>query len=175
MKLFKRFRSKKGFTLIEMVVTLTVMIIILGFITNIFVQTMRIETGVTDIGQMEVVATEVMSELIEDLRMAKAVDMTTVPGEIAITTDSYVARYSIDATDEILMREYKDADVPGAKPVLDQRFYMDHDMELTWTEDGDPTLGDYVVTLEVALSEQDGTEVYREEYVVRPSYMNANI
>ncbi len=173
MKLFKRLRSKKGFTLIEMVITITVMVIILGFITNIFVQTMRIEAEVVDIGQMEVVATESMSEIIEDLRMAKAVD-TSDPDVLSITTDSYVAKYSIDATEKILMREYENADVPGAKPVLDERFYMEYSMALTWTPDGDPALGDYTVTLEVVISEKDDTEIYREEYVVRPSYMNAN-
>ncbi len=42
MKLIKKSDIKKGFTLIEMVITMAVVIIILGFITNVFVKTIRI-------------------------------------------------------------------------------------------------------------------------------------
>ncbi len=174
-KLKKNIQSqlKKGFTLIEMVIVLAVLIIILSFITSIFVQIMRIETGIADIAQMEIIAAESTTELLDDLKIAKSIDLTSAT-ELKIVTDDYSVSYSVHLTDGILMREYANDDPPGAKPVLSKGFYMGHTMELLWSSSGDASTNDYTVTLDVTIFEQDGDEVYSEQYVVRPTIINAN-
>ncbi len=52
---------------------------------------------------MEIIATESISELLDDLRVAKAID-TSDPNVLKIATDSYTVMYTVDATDKILMR-----------------------------------------------------------------------
>ncbi len=173
MKFIKNKNNKKGFTLIEMITALAVLAILLGFISTIFVQMMGIETELTDVGQMEIIATESMSELLDDLRLAKEVDATDAD-YLRISTDSYTAIYSIDPTDGILMREYEGADDPGANPVLAEGFYMGNTIDLQWTYSGDAATSDYSVTVDMTMYDSKGEVVHTDEYLVRPSYMNAN-
>ncbi len=174
MKLLKKINSTKGFTLIEMIVVLAVLTIILGFITSIFVQMIRVETAVLDTGQLDIIATECMSELIEDVRIAKIIDITTNPDVLLISTDQYTVMYSVDATEKILMREYAFDSPPQPKEVLSKGFYMGHYIDLAWAETGDPSTDDYAVTLNIVIFDSKDKEVYSEEYIVRPTFMNAN-
>ncbi len=173
LKLLKKVHAKKGFTLIEMVIVIAVLTIILSFITAIFVQIMRIETEIADVAQVEIIAAESVVELIDDLRIAKAID-TTNAVELKIATEDYTVTYSIDSTQGILVREYENDDPPGAKPVLASGFYMGHTMQLSWTEQGSATTGDYTLRLIASLYDSNNNEVYAEEYVVRPTFINAN-
>ncbi len=173
MKLLRKEEAKKGFTLIEMVVVLAVLTIILSFITSIFVQIMRIETEIADIAQVEIIAAESVTELIDDLRIAKAVDATSAT-ELTITTENYTVTYSIHSTQGVLMREYENDDPPGIKHVLANGFYMGHTMALAWAEEGNPATNDYTVRLVVTLFDSDNEEVYSEEFVTRPTFINAN-
>ncbi len=169
----KNNNAKKGFTLIEMVIVLAVLIIILSFITSIFVQMIRVETEVADIAQMEIIAAECTTELLDDLKIARSVDLTTT-GDLTIATADYTVTYSIDATSGILMREYENDDPQQENPVLASGFYMGHTLQLTWAESGDSTTGTYTITLDARLFEEDGDEVYYEQFVVRPTIINAN-
>ncbi len=173
MKFIKNKNRKKGFTLIEMVTVIAVLTILLGFIATIFVQMLNIETEVTDVGQMEIITTESMSELLDDLRLARDVDASD-PDFLRISTDSYTAIYSVDATTGVLMREYEGADVAGANEVLAEGFYMNHTLELVWSETGDVATGDYNVVIDMKLLDRNGDVANSEQYLVRPSYMNAN-
>ncbi len=173
MKFIKNKNNKKGFTLIEMVTALAVLAILLGFISTIFVQMIGIETEVSDVGQIEIIATESMSELLDDLRLAKEVDATD-PDFLSVSTDNHTAIYSIDATTGVLMREYEGADVAGANEVLAEGFYMDHTIDLQWSSTGDSATNDFVVTIDMTLLDKKGETVHTKQYVIRPSYTNAN-
>ncbi len=173
MKLFNKSGNNKGFTLIEMVIVLAVLGIILTFITAIFVQIMRVETEIADIAQVEIIAAEATVELIDDLRFAKGIDIIS-ESEVKITTDDYVATYTIDATNGILMREYENDDPPGAYPVHAQGFYMGTTMSFTCKEEGTVAGSDYTITLDVTFYEDGTDEIYSEQYVIRPTLINAN-
>ncbi len=165
--------NKLGFTLIEMITGLAVLAIILTIVPVVFVQTIRINDEVINLGQLEVIALESMSELLDDLRKAKAVDASD-PAVLTVTTDSYTANYSVDPTTNILMREYDGAETPGANEVLAEGFYMGYTMELSWAESGNAADKDYIVTLNLTINESNGTSVFDEEYAIRPTYLNAN-
>ncbi len=157
-----------------MVIVLAVLGIILTFITAIFVQIMRVETEIADIAQVEIIAAESTVELIDDLRFANDIDIIS-PSEVKITTEDYVATYTIDATNGILMREFENDDPPDvAYPVHAQGFYMGTTMSFTCTAAGDPADGTYTVTLDVTFYEDGTDEIYSEQYVIHPTLINAN-
>ncbi len=178
-------QNKKGFTLIEMIIGMAVLSILIGIIAVVFTQMIRISNEVTDMGQLEIIAAESMSDILNDLRVAKEVTITdptaTVPSILNVTTNDYTAMYRVDDVDSdatttddmLLMREYVNAETAGAKEVLDKRFYMGYNMSLIWTISGSAAGDDLQVTLTLNLLEPDGDVAFEEEYVVRPSFANA--
>ncbi len=178
--------NKKGFTLIEMIIGLAVLSILTGIIAVVFSQMIRISNEVTDVGQLEIIAAESMSDILNDLRVAKEVTITPAgtvdPSILNVTTNDYTAMYRIDdvdgdpttTDDTLLMREYVNAETPGANEVLDKRFYMGYNMSLEWSITGSTATGDLQVALILNLLEQDGDVAFEEEYVVRPSFANTN-
>ncbi len=187
--MIKLLNTKKGFTLIEMVIGMAVFAVIIGVVTTVFPQMLRVNSEVTDLGQLEMIAAESMTELLDDLRAAESVsevvDSTVSPAitTLHVVTENYTAIYYIDETNYILMRNYIDTKDPDreAVEVMAEGFYMGYQMTLDWTiVDTTATAGGELnVTLNVEFFE-DGVDptgtgivpIHTEQYVVRPTVAN---
>ncbi len=58
--------------------------------------------------------------------------------------------------------------------MLAKDFYMGYTMELSFSDTGAAATKDYVITVNVVIYDEKDVAVHSEEYVVRPSYINAN-
>ncbi len=175
--MIKHLKSKKGFTLIEMIIGIMVFSIISGVVAATFVQMVRVTEEVTDLGQLEMIANEASAELLNDLRIAKDVVITGNPADddhtISIDTDSYTAYYTIDATVNILMRKWDPDVAEPYLPVLARDFYMGNVLDMTFSSTGDVADEDYTVSVTVSIAEDVGEPaIFTETYMIRPSYMN---
>ncbi len=167
--MMKSLKNNQGFTLSEMIISLAVVSTLLTTLSVVFTGALRVTDEVNELGRIEAIAFELMSEISTDLHLARAVDITR-DSSLEITTDNYTAEYSVDPEKNILMRRYEGEET-SAEEVLAEGFYMGYDMELSWEETDAATDSDYALNLTLTLKETDGTPVFFEEYTVRPGYM----
>ncbi len=159
-------KYNNGFTLIEMVIGIAVLTTLLAVLPMIFSQFVTLTTEVTNLARMQIIASESTSELVDDLRHATGVVISDT-GVLTVTTDEYVANYSIDPVKKILLRGYNGNE---SSEVLAEGFYMGYLLHIDWSL---PTENDdYTVILNTSLTNSDNEIVYAVQQIVRPVLLN---
>ncbi len=162
-----KLKDNSGVTLIETIVSLMLLSILLGGITVVFSTTQRLNKELIYIARQQIIADEVTADILDDLRMAKDVDLSDA-SVLKIQTDKYTVLYSIDDSENVLQRSWEGAEDSTPKPVLAPGYYMGHTLMLNWHKIADIADGDYAIALDLTLSDTTTGDEYVKQYLVRP-------
>ncbi len=164
-RMLKTINNNSGMTLIETVVSMMLLGILLGGITLVFSTTQRLTKDIIEVGRVEIIATEVMAELVDDIRVARNVDLDDT-AILKIETENYTALYSVDETKKILLRSYAGTEDTEQMPVLAPGYYMGYDMALSWNKVVEGVGEGSTIALNLTLTDDTGGE-YARQYLVR--------
>ena len=156
----KLLKSARGFTLIEMVITIALLAILTTMAASVMVPMTKVVRTSTELAEINRVYDTLSGEMTADLERAAAA-ITAGDGAFTVPTSSGSVAYT--DVDGVI---YKAVDGGEAQPMLDKAYYRNWRAAFSLAGDGG------VYTLTLTLTNADGEEFPSREYKVRPLALN---
>jgi prepilin-type N-terminal cleavage/methylation domain-containing protein len=164
MTMIKRLKPTAGFTLIEIIIAMTIFSIIVASAALVLNPTLNIYRRAKETAEVNTLLDTIANEIISDFKMASSISITGIAGNqratITRVNNQRITRLSYEVRGGILFRiDHSIPGHPGVR-VLDDSFYGGKNVRIIY--DGVTEFTITVVLLE------NGNQIASREYAVNP-------
>lgn len=164
----KILKSKKGFTLVELIVSIVVFAIILTSVSTILVRILRFYAQANELAELNTLVDNIANQITSDIsRVTLPVPVQDLGKEndVCLTIEeTNDIRYTVDALDGVLL---KNDSIVYSKP-----FYKEKSLSFILNAESGAAGVAYILTVRILSDQDGGGEMISRDYAVRPLALN---
>lgn len=159
----QKLKSKVGYTLTELIVSIAVATIMLGLVAVITARTVSVITAANELSEANRILDTISGEITASMEESVAPVVSMPDGSIIVTTYSHTIIYSVDGNKLL----FKSVDGETAKPVFEESYYHNKGIALVCSDR--PGTDDPCVDVTITLLDSGDATIVQRTYTVSPA------